>query len=581
MAALVAALVVVAAAAFVVGLVHAGSAERQQRTATVVAADLAAAALVVTLLGVLVAAARRRHAATAAATAMMDADAAGTTGGRWPRLEHVPLQTLGVREPRTSAGRRRGQLPYVPRAELDRHLREVLGEHRFVLVHGPAGSGKSRSVAEICAALFGDLPAVIPGKRPGALARLLDSGVVPTPAAVWLDDLDRHVDAGVDADLLRRLLARPGVRLVATMRAAAYEQLKPSGDIRPRGRDVIELAEQIEYTGWDDDDRDEARRRLADQPDVTAALDRGTGLGEYLSVGPDLVDRLLAGDPPPEGKAVVYAAVDWYRAGMTRPAPADLLEQLYPHYLPNDDAALLDRYATGLQWATAPVSGARLITHRTDGTGITVHDVLLDHLTTTLPTGLPDRTWSAIAAALHDDSEALTAAGVTAYLSHRQPIPAEDLIRRAATAGNFRAMYNLGVLLVERGELGEAEECYRRAAAGHTSAMYNLGKMLQRRGESEEAEGWYRQAAAADDIYAMFFLGSLLAKRGEGEEAEVWYRKAAAGGHAAAMLLLAVLLAENGRPQEAEGWCRRAAAAGHHHATAMLDVLLRRPGRTE
>jgi TPR repeat protein len=52
----------------------------------------------------------------------------------------------------------------------------------------------------------------------------------------------------------------------------------------------------------------------------------------------------------------------------------------------------------------------------------------------------------------------------------------------------------------------EAERLYRQAAqAGHTDAMFNLGVVLAERGgpdDQEEAERWYRQAAAADDTDA-------------------------------------------------------------------------------
>jgi hypothetical protein len=138
-ATLATAVVVIVAGVLGVLRVHSGSAERQQWTATVVAADLAIATMVVALLTAVGAAARRPRVAARTTASVMEADSAGTAGGRWPRLEYVPVETLGVREPRTAGGRRREQVPYVPRAELDPRLREALGVHRFVLVHGPAG----------------------------------------------------------------------------------------------------------------------------------------------------------------------------------------------------------------------------------------------------------------------------------------------------------------------------------------------------------------------------------------------------------------------------------------------------------
>lgn len=171
--------VVVAAVVLTVRRIHTGSADQQDLTATVVAGDLAAVALAVTLLGLLWAGVRRARAGVAARASLLEADAVGTHLGRWPRLGRASLETLGVREPRTSAGRRRAQLPYVPRRTMDRRLRDALGGHWFVLVHGPAAVGKSRSVVETCAALFGDRTVVAPAVRDGALSRLLDADVIP------------------------------------------------------------------------------------------------------------------------------------------------------------------------------------------------------------------------------------------------------------------------------------------------------------------------------------------------------------------------------------------------------------------
>jgi hypothetical protein len=63
-------------------------------------------------------------------------------------------------------------------------------------------------------------------------------------------------------------------------------------------------------------------------------------------------------------------------------------------------------------------------------------------------------------------------------------------------------MYNLGLLLQQRGgagDLAEAEDWYRRAAdAGITGAMYDLGVLLERRGgdgDLAQAEQWWTRAA--------------------------------------------------------------------------------------
>ncbi|HET9658568.1 MAG TPA: tetratricopeptide repeat protein, partial [Kineosporiaceae bacterium] len=254
--------------------------------------------------------------------------------------------------------------------------------------------------------------------------------------------------------------------------------------------------------------------------DVVAALREGVGLSDYLSVVPELITHLTTGLPPPAGVAVVRAVADWYCAGLNRPAPNDLVRQLYPTYLPDDDATLLDLYDDGVRWACTPVFGARLISQRTDGTGFTIHDAVLDHFANALPSGLPASTWTAIAAAIADSPDDLVQAGVIAYITHHAST-AENLLRCAADLGDVIAMAGLGFLLRERGDavsVGEAEAWWRRAAdLGQAEAMTSLGVLLHERGDAVsvgEAEAWYRRAADLGDEDAMNNLEVLLEARG-------------------------------------------------------------------
>ena len=513
-------------------------------------------------------------------------DRAAVGGGRLPRLGDVSLEDLGVRVPRQVSGRSRPQLPYAGRHELDPALTEAMSRHRFVLVHGPSAAGKSRSAAEAARRLWPDRRVLVADPASGLLEGVLDSGTRLSEVVVWLDDLNEHLGAGLTAGLVRRLLDWPGLRIVATMRAAAYTNYQPRAGLRPSGADVLEMAEEVVFTGWDDRDRTQARTQLADHVEITAALDRGMGLGDYLVAGPELVARLEKGNPPADGIAgqtIVRVAADWYRAGLNRPAPIALVERLYPAYLPADDATLLDRFDAGLAWASDPATGHRMITRRTDGVGVAVHDYLLDHLAATLPPGLPTPTWTAIADELTTAGEIddLAIAGVTAHLTHHAPTTAEDILGTAARAGNTNAMSNLGVLLAERGETVEAEPWLRTAAqAGNTTAMSNLGVLWAERGEMAEAERWLRTAARAGGSEAMGNLGILLQKRGEAVEGERWLRSAARAGGSDAMYNLGVGLAERGETAEAERWYGSAGRAGHADALCNLGVLLAERGET-
>ena len=509
--------------------------------------------------------------------------AAGVIRGRLPRLGDIGLGELGVRAPREASGQPRSQLLYASRHALDPALADAFTKHQFVLVHGPSAAGKSRSCAEAARSLWRRRPVLVPYQQPGALSELMDARIRPQ-TIVWLDDLDRHLDAGVDAGLVRRLLDVSGVHVIATMRASAYETFKP-GILRPVGADVIDLSHQVQFTEWDQQDRDQASSLLASQPgqsDVVAALHRGTGLGSYLSAVPDLIKRLEQGVPPPEGVAVVRTAADWYRSGLARPVPVSWARNLYPVYLPSDDVTLVTRFDDGITWATTPVSGARLLTQPTDGSGLVIHDAVLEYLSTILSPGLPEPTWRAITAelTLHQNLNELTTVGIIAYRVHAAPVIAEHLLKVAADAGHAEAANNLGVLLQQSGRLPEAERWYQAAAdAGQPDAANNLGVLLQQSGRLPEAERWYQAAADAGQPDAANNLGLLLQQSGRLPEAERWYQAAADAGHAEAANNLGLLLQQSGRLPEAERWYQAAAEAGHAEAANNLGLLLQQSGR--
>ena len=162
-------------------------------------------------------------------------------------------------------------------------------------------------------------------------------------------------------------------------------------------------------------------------------------ISEDLPAGPDLIDRLERGNPSRHGVAVVHAAADWFRAGLSRPVPLRVVRSLYPNYLPADDAELVGRFDEALDWACQPTSGVRIITRRTDGVGLVVHDYVLDYLSATLPPRLPNSTWETIADELTATNEVddLAQVGATAYLLYDAPAIGERITRRAAENGSF------------------------------------------------------------------------------------------------------------------------------------------------
>ena len=104
---------------------------------------------------------------------------------------------------------------------------------------------------------------------------------------------------------------------------------------------------------------------------------------------------------------------------------------------------------------------------------------------------------------------------------------AEACWRQAGEAGHSKSMFNLGLLLGERGVLDEAAVWFRKAADGGVpNAMFELGLMSEDKGDVESAQDWFLQAARDGNADAMFELGRLQEDSDDREAAVRWYRQA-------------------------------------------------------
>jgi len=259
---------------------------------------------------------------------------------------------LGVSPSRIveEAERKAAKRLYVERrcdAELRRRLRE---QEPFVLLVGDSKAGKSRTAFEALQAEevgLRDHVLIAPTRfriKPDALNRIFQLITAPDlgtePAILWLDDLDRYLDAGA---LTPSLLSawrqgRPPVMVVATMRRGDYDRIRfgrwrgsplpqEKRELLEQARTILERATvQIVSAALET----EAERAAA-----TAAFgDRGwtdVGLGEVLILGPKLIEKLRISTCP--RAALVYAVVDWQRMGMSRPILERELRELWPRYV--------------------------------------------------------------------------------------------------------------------------------------------------------------------------------------------------------------------------------------------------------
>jgi hypothetical protein len=568
--------------------------------------------------------------------------------------EGVPATAAAVAEPgvfgvhtAVAEDLRGGPLPkYLPRqcdAELDMACDESVAEgRRLVLVVGDSAAGKSRSAAEAVHRhpTLGARRLVVP-LLDGGLNRLLDA-VSLDGTLVWLDDLDKHVARGLDTATCHRLLDHGDVVVIATIRAR--ELLARGGDLRDPVWELLTDTARVRQIDVDaalsGTELADAHERFNDRG-LLDALDHGIGLGEWLVAGPRLEQKLLGATEP--RRALVDTVVAWYRTGLKQPLPEDDLRRLWFANLDLDLRELLEQrpvsdreslFRDACAWAREPLitrllHEQALVTEQRDG--YVANDYVVDRvvkrsdrppvpapvwrLATDIAlesfiAGNEVRLWNVGVAAYGENAPDIAVGAMRAFATADDPnamfnlgvllqqrgdpealAEAETWWRRAAQHDQPNAMFNLGALLQQRGDpeaLAEAETWYRRAAHhDQPSAMVNLGLLLQQRGQAEalaEAETWYRRAAHHDQTDAWFNLGALLQQRGDPEalaEAETWYRRAAQRHDPDAMVGLGLLLEDQGTPDavaEAETWCRRAAEHDHPEAMVNLGVLLQQRG---
>jgi TPR repeat protein len=192
-----------------------------------------------------------------------------------------------------------------------------------------------------------------------------------------------------------------------------------------------------------------------------------------------------------------------------------------------------------------------------------------------------------------------------------QVVAEEQEVRLAAERGDPTAVIELGILLIERGELDQAERWLRPLAeAGHERARLELAIVLHERGDVEVARQVLPELADTEhpDValgvaevavrWGMFEtaervlhaqdpkqnteetvrLGGWLLGQGLPVEAAWFFERAAQAGHVGAQANLGHVLLQQGQVEEGEVWLRRSAEAGHPQGQYNLGFHLRHRG---
>ena len=435
------------------------------------------------------------------------------SAGRLPTVSEVSPYQLGVsRSAYATPDKAHRDDPYVQRREADDRLRAVLSrrESRFIILVGASKSGKSRTLYEAVLDTLPESPLIVPVNEEaiGMLFSLdppLD--LYPTPAVLWLDDLDEAHLGALTPSLLDRLSSE--VVVVASMTSQRRNRITKSdsdiGDSDP-GRAVrltlaraTEIRLEFELT---DEERREAETLYPGE-----RFDHS--IGEPLVAADQLTARFDAGFADnPAGYALVQAAIDWRRAGLNRPISDSELRELYPKYLPSVRVGLEpsdDLYNGGLKWACKPVvSQVALLEKVSVGAvhGFVAFDylvALLDGQLAYSPRDVQPVIWDFVIDSLSD--EEIMPAGLTAYL--RNDIEAAERVWRTVAGGSSthsgEAAFNLGLMLSEQGDIEGARAAFQVAIdSDHPEAAptvaNNLGVMLSEQGDTEGARAAFQVA---------------------------------------------------------------------------------------
>jgi tetratricopeptide (TPR) repeat protein len=423
--------------------------------------------------------------------------------------------------------------PYVPR-DIHERLVELLAAGGFVLLVGESTAGKSRAAYEAMQAALTDHTLIAPRSR-SVLPEAIELAVRLPRCVLWLDNAERFLGPdGLTRTNVARVIGGGGHHRVVLATIRSAEMARYTDTTHPDAADTVEDRHVLEQAtplrlrrpltvaeheraltrSWD--------QRIADALDHTGEY----GLAEYLAAGPELLNdwenAWEAGHP--RAAALIAAAVDCRRAGLTRPLPRRLLESLHEDYLAlrGGDRLAPESLVEAWAWATRPRRATTaLIGPCTDQDGeptdVEVFDYLVDatQRDTTLGGRVPQQT---LAGALAEsDATEADQIGTIAYEYGHYELAAGAFERAAgmnsADLGpeHSETLTNRNNRVVMLGQLGRSEEAEAEArtvveirtralGADHPDTLTsrtNLASALANCGHDAAAEAEARTALAA------------------------------------------------------------------------------------
>ena len=455
------------------------------------------------------------------------------TRERVPRMSDLSPYELGVAREAVDVTPR-GDGEYVPR-DHDSKLRAALvaaiaaGDPAMIVLRGPSKAGKSRTLVETVRSIdeLRHAHVLVPYDSESVAELTAEEWPELTnPVIVWLDDLERYVSAGrrgFQQQSLDTLAGWPQrVIVVATAGGKGSEELATTSQLwvpiqvlysDPRLR-VVPLPIQLTPR-----EQDRVRSRFTEE--VAQGLITH-GIGEYLVAGRELARKLQEerhkpGEPPcPEGAAVVWAAIDWSRAGMTAPIAEPMLRTLWTYYLralqPTDQ-----RFSDGLDWALLPLHQSIALLE--DNGGYSAYDWIVAHVEAHADREIDAGAWDHILSTA--EPNVAFDLGVAAY-SRDESRSARAFYRAEESADPLvaaEAAFNLAAMLQRQNDIDGARAAYERAIrTGHPDlapkSAFNLAGLLQRHGDVDGAQRALQRAIDSEHYsvaaFAAVRLGELL-----------------------------------------------------------------------
>ncbi|MBM0277437.1 tetratricopeptide repeat protein [Micromonospora tarensis] len=520
----------------------------------------------------------------------------------------------------------------IPR-EVDVRIQELLDaseNQKFLLLIGGSSAGKTRAAYEGVRASLPTYEVLLPSNTQDILWLLGQK--LKRPVVVWLDELQRYLGEGNGLRLNKgHLLAlwslnRPVV-VVGTMWPDRYQSFVNPGhvdsvsDKSERARQLLNLAQVLYVEDRFSPTELSAAKELAKKdPRIKVALnDRTYGVTQVLAGAPDLVARWTYASP--RAKAVITAAIDICRMGISGPLTDSLLRTAAQIYMSDEEKARApaDWYESVIAYAVAPLKGATSALIPVSSSAGSVEGYhLADYLTqhgegARRSVAIPDALWDIAANNIHDAND-LASLGDAAQLRGLYKF-AEAALRRSFARGNATAANLLGMMLLDQERESEGLEVLRAGAATgdpgtletfldhiqyihapeaigeirkvadagielpHSDARVRLARMLEDAENIESAEEQFQQSISEGRKGAHSSYAYFLDRLGRPDEASEQFLLAARHGETFYYRTSAERLAKQGKMSEAEALYREASARGDGRSQQWWTGLLISHGR--